>query len=172
MSIRVRGAICAAVLVAAAALNACGGAAPTAPTAAASLVVTAILPKSGPSEGTTQVSIWGTHFQPGARVTFVSSAGLLAPTSADATDVSVANESVLTATTPAHALGLTDVVVTNPDGQSATYRSGFTFDHSAPPAPPLIKVSPELLSTGGGGTVVVHHPKIGGGAAVTVDGVA
>ena len=41
------------------------------------------------------------------------------------------NSTTLTATTPAHAAGTVNVVVTNPDAQSGTLTNGFTFN--APP---------------------------------------
>ena len=43
-----------------------------------------------------------------------------------ATDVTVVSDSSIVATTPAHAAGAADVVVTNPDGQSGTLASGYT----------------------------------------------
>jgi endonuclease/exonuclease/phosphatase family metal-dependent hydrolase len=86
--------------------------------------VSSITPNSGPTTGGTSVTISGANFMNGASVT-------LGGTSA--TGVAV-NGTTITLTTPSHAAGTTNVVVTNPDNQSATLASGFTF--TAPPLPP------------------------------------
>ena len=74
--------------------------------------------------GGTTVTIIGNNFQAGASVTF---GGVAAPT------VNVIGNSVLTAVTPSMPAGALDVVVTNPDGQSATLPQAFTS--VAPPVP-------------------------------------
>jgi hypothetical protein len=76
-----------------------------------------IAPTFGTTDGGTAVTITGTAFQSGATVTIGG---------VSATGVSVTATSI-TATTPAHAAGATDVVVTNPDGQSGTLVGAFTF---------------------------------------------
>ncbi len=57
-------------------------------------------------------------FISGATVTFGGTA---------ATNVTVVSATSITATTPVHTAGLADVVVRNPDGQSATLAGGFSF---------------------------------------------
>jgi hypothetical protein len=47
--------------------------------------------------------------------------------------VNVVNGATITATTPAHAAGAVNVVVSNPDNQSATLGNGFTYTAPAPP---------------------------------------
>ena len=80
--------------------------------------VTAISPTSGSTSGGTSVTITGTNFVSGATVSLGGSA---------ATGVSVVSSTSITATTPAHAAGAVNVVVTNPDTQSGTLNSGFTY---------------------------------------------
>jgi uncharacterized repeat protein (TIGR01451 family) len=82
------------------------------------LTVTGASPSRGPIAGGTTVSLTGTNFASGATVTFGS---------ASATGVTVNNSTSLTAVTPAHAVGAVDVVVTNPNTQSATLSAGYTY---------------------------------------------
>lgn len=90
---------------------------PSAPT------ISAITPNSGNELGGTQVSITGTNFVSGATVTFGNA-------SAFVTNV-VPN--AITLTTPAFAPVAVDVTVKNPDGQSVTLKSGYTFTHLQTP---------------------------------------
>lgn len=69
------------------------------------------------SSGTT-VTLQGTGFAPGASVTFGGVA---------ATNVTVSSSTKLTAVAPAHAAGQVDVVLTNPNGRSATLTNGFNY---------------------------------------------
>jgi phospholipase C len=73
--------------------------------------LSSISPQSGSTSGGTSVKLTGNNFVAGATVTFDSSA---------ATNVVVVNAATITAATPAHAAGVANVKVTNPDGQSAT----------------------------------------------------
>lgn len=77
-----------------------------------------VSPSSGSINGGTAVTINGTGFQPGATVTFGGVA---------ATSINVVNATTTTATTPAHAAGAVNVVVTNGDGQSSTLTNGYTY---------------------------------------------
>jgi hypothetical protein len=77
----------------------------------------AISPQSGTIDGGTAVKLTGTSFVTGATVTFGSSA---------ATGVDVIDASTITALTPAHSAGETQVTVTNPDKQSATLSGALT----------------------------------------------
>jgi photosystem II stability/assembly factor-like uncharacterized protein len=85
--------------------------------------VTGIDPAEGDASGGTAVTISGSGFLDGAGVSFNGAAAL---------NVTVVNQSSITAVTPAHASGTVDVTVTNPDGKSGTLENGFTFQ--APPA--------------------------------------
>jgi hypothetical protein len=81
--------------------------------------VTSISPVSGPSGGGTPVTITGTGFLAGATVSFGGTA---------ATSINVVSSTSITATTPAHASGAVNVVVTNTDAQSGTLTNGFTYN--------------------------------------------
>jgi hypothetical protein len=80
--------------------------------------VTAISPNSGSISGGTSVTITGTGFVSGATVSIGG---------ASATGVTFGSATSLTATTPARSSGAQNVVVTNPDGQTGTLSSGFTY---------------------------------------------
>lgn len=80
--------------------------------------VSAISPATGPHAGGTTVAITGTELVDGMTVTI---GGALC------TDVVLTDDRTLVATTPAHAAGVTDVVVTAPSGDSATLAAAFTF---------------------------------------------
>jgi phospholipase C len=94
-------------------LVACIGLSSPAAFAAAGPGIRSISPSSGTAKGGTTVTILGTNFQSGAQATI---GGL------PLTSVTVHSGS-LVGTTPAHVAGGADVVVTNPDGQYATFRS-------------------------------------------------
>ena len=81
-------------------------------------IVTTVCPISGPTAGGAPVTIQGMGFQSGATVRF---GGVLA------TNVQVSSTTTITATTPAHALGLVNVQVTNTDGQSGTLTDGYEY---------------------------------------------
>jgi hypothetical protein len=80
--------------------------------------VTSMSPTWGPTAGGSLVTISGSCFVSGATVSFGGT---------PATGVAVAGSSTITATTPAHVAGPVNVVVTNPDTQSATVTNGFTY---------------------------------------------
>jgi hypothetical protein len=79
--------------------------------------LTGISPRSGPISGDTAVTLTGTNFLSGAKVSFGGAAAVV--TSLSATTIG--------ANTPAHKRGGVNVVVTNPDGQSSTLPGGFTY---------------------------------------------
>ncbi|HBI33866.1 MAG TPA: hypothetical protein DDY44_01795 [Candidatus Moranbacteria bacterium] len=87
-----------------------------------------------------------------------------------ATNVAVTNPTTITATTPAHTAGATDVVVTNYDGQSATLTSGYTFN----PAPTISAgaVSPASALKTGGDTITITGTGFYGTPTVTLGGTA
>jgi hypothetical protein len=80
--------------------------------------ISGLAPRWGPTAGGTSVSIVGGCFRPGATVTIGG---------APATGVSVVSPSVITATTPPHAAGMVNVVVTNPSQSPVTLVNGFTY---------------------------------------------
>ena len=72
--------------------------------------MTSTTPNSGSVNGGNTITVQGDDFIKGAVVRI---GGTLCTT------IIVLNERTITATTPAHAVGSADVVVTNPDGQSS-----------------------------------------------------
>jgi PKD repeat protein/phosphatidylserine/phosphatidylglycerophosphate/cardiolipin synthase-like enzyme len=96
--------------------------------------ITSVTPNSGPETGGTQVSISGSNFSAGSTVAFGGDA---------ATNVNVVNTTLITATTPAHAAGTVDVVVTTVDLHSATLSNGYTFQFVDDPGnePPQVSAS-------------------------------
>jgi hypothetical protein len=125
-----------------------GSAAPT---------VTGVVPNSGPTTGATSVQVTGTNFASGATVSFGGTA---------ATGVTVLNATTLNATTSAHAAGAVNVVVTNPDGQSATLSGGFTYVA----LPTVTGISPGNGSTAGGTVVTISGTNFATGASVSLGG--
>jgi hypothetical protein len=83
--------------------------------------VSTVSPVSGTTAGGTVVGIAGTGFLAGATVSFGGT---------PATGVTMTSSTAITATTPAHAAGAVDVVVTNTDGQKGTKTGGYTFTSS------------------------------------------
>jgi len=77
-----------------------------------------ITPNWAPEEGGTEIAITGTNFREGAEVTFGG---------AQATEVTVLSDAELTCVAPAHAAGIVDVRITNPDKQRAVLRNSFGF---------------------------------------------
>ena len=85
-----------------------------------------------------------------------------------ATNVTVASGTSIKATTPAHAAGAVNVVVSDSDG-SGTLTNGFTFANSAPT---ISSVSPNSGSTNGGTAVTITGTNFSSGATVTFGGTA
>jgi phosphatidylserine/phosphatidylglycerophosphate/cardiolipin synthase-like enzyme len=126
--------------------------------------LTGINPNAGPSAGGTNVTLTGTNFVNGATVKIGG---------ASATNVVVSNATTITATTPAHAAGAVDVVVTNPDNQSGTLTGGYTYQSPPPPpAPTVTNVAPNGGSTAGGTSVTITGTGFQAGATVTFGGTA
>lgn len=110
----------ATLLLSLAMITGCNKSLPTEPRrlpAPAALSVTAVLPNAGPPGSAVDVRILGTGFQAGATVTMDGAA----------TNVTVVSSTLITATTPIHAAGTVDVVVTNPAGQSVRLPAAYTF---------------------------------------------
>ncbi len=125
-------------------------AAPTSPAPS----LTGVSPTSGPVAGGTTVTLTGTGFVTGATVTIGG---------ADAS-ASFVSSTHLTATTPAHAVGAADVVVTNPDSQVDTLVAGFTYVVVQPPGKPT---GVSAVAGDGEATVDWSAPVSDGGAAIT-----
>jgi hypothetical protein len=148
-----------------------GGVVPPAPT------ISSVSPSTGVLAGGTSLTIAGTNFASGAAVAFIelpSNNVFGTPSSKAAASVTFNSSTQLTVTTPsASSAGAVDVVVMNPDRQTATRASGFTYS-VALPAPTVTAISPNFGSTAGGtnvritGTGFVATPAVSiGGAAAT-----
>jgi hypothetical protein len=116
--------------------------------------VTGISPASGPVAGGTSVTLTGTNFLTGASVAFGAAA---------ATSVTVVSSTQITAVTPAGSAGAVNVTVTNTNGQSGSFPSGFTY--LGPPT--LTTVSPASGPTAGGTTVTLTGTGFVAGATVS-----
>ena len=121
--------------------------------------ISSVTPNSGPFAGGTAVSIAGTKFVSGATVRFGGVA---------ASNVVVVSATQITATTPGHAAGVVDVIVTNPDAQSGTLTNGFTFRA----APTVGSVTPNNGALAGGTAVTIAGANFAAGASVTFGGAA
>lgn len=89
----------------------------------APVVELALEPSVGVPAGGTAVVLTGRGYLPGATVTFDG---------VPATGISVVSSARIEATTPAHALGPVDVVVTNLDASVGTLTDGFVYETDAP----------------------------------------
>jgi len=124
--------------------------------------LTSVSPVSGSTAGGTVITLTGTAFVSGATVR-VNNVAATAVTFLSATQVR--------ATTPAGTAGARAVQITNPDGQSATLASGFTYIAPAP-APTLTSVSPSSGPTGGGTVVTLAGANFVSGATVRIGATA
>ena len=121
--------------------------------------VTAIAPSSGPTAGGTPVTITGNNFVNGATVSIGGVA---------ATGVTVSSATTITATTGAHAAGMVDIVVTNPDTQTGTKADAFTYVNPPTVTSILLAFGP----TAGGQAVTITGTSFEAGAAVSIGGVS
>jgi len=96
--------------------------------AAPAPTVTTITPSGGTVAGGTTLTITGTGFAVGATVTVGGYA---------ASAIALTGTTQITALTPSHAAGSASVIVKNPDMQSATSPTNFTYT-AIPPATPAI----------------------------------
>lgn len=146
--------------------------------------VSAISPTTGSMNGGTPIVISGSGFRYGAVVSF---AGPPPPVGngTRATTVAVTNDAVvcgsgvplpcIIATTPAHAIGATDVVVTNMDFGTGVIDSGsgsstLTQGYSFVVAPSISNVTPSSGTVSGGTTVTIQGTNFVSGAQVLVGG--
>jgi hypothetical protein len=117
-------------------------------------VVSAVTPNSGPTAGGTSIQVTGTGFQQGLTLTFGS---------APALNVHVVNGSTISATTPPGS-GTVAITVKNPDTQSATLASAFTYQT----APTITGVTPNPVNSAGGTTVTIIGTGFANGLTVTL----
>ena len=120
--------------------------------------ITNVVPASGSPFGGTIVNITGINFMPGATVFF----GITSCT------VNALTNTSITCTTAANPVGLVDVLVTNPDNQSATSISGFSYTN-----PPVIaSIIPSIGATTGGTSITITGSGFVAATTVTVGGTA
>jgi hypothetical protein len=108
-------------------------------------VVSSVAPSSGGStSGGTACTVSGTHLTGTTQVQFGGS---------NATAIAISNDSTVFCTSPAHAQGLVDVILTTPGG-SSTLVNGFSYNNAPSPSSvspnkgPLSGGSPLLTITG------------------------
>ena len=119
-----------------------------------------ITPAAGSNEGDGTYTITGTNFQSGASVSFGST---------PAESVNVVNSTTIQGFTgESSEFGPVDVIVTNPDLQSATLPGGYDYQGAAPTVTSLI---PTSGSTAGGTIVTLSGTNFVIGAIVTIGGV-
>jgi uncharacterized repeat protein (TIGR01451 family) len=128
--------------------------------AATSPTITSISPMSGPAAGGTSVTITGMNFKSGATVTFGGNPG---------TSVVVVSATSITVVTPTMTAGPVNIVVINPDGQTATSTGGFTAAVVAPP-PTITSINPNSGPAAGGTSVTITGTNFKSGATVTFGG--
>jgi len=125
--------------------------------------INSINPTSGPTTGGTVVTITGVNFNGQATVKFDTTL---------ITNYSVTSSTSITATSPPHAAGAVNVVVTNPDGQSSTLTNAFTYVVPPPAAPTVASITPGTGPTSGNTPVTITGTNFRAGATVTIGGVA
>lgn len=123
--------------------------------------VTSVSPVSGTSLGGTLITITGTDLVSGATVTVGGVA---------ATNVTWVSSVQITAKTPARTAGAATIVVTNPDAQTGSLVSGYTYTAATPPA--VTGLSPTSGSTGGGAVLTITGTGFATGATVSIGGAA
>jgi IPT/TIG domain/Dockerin type I domain len=116
--------------------------------------ITNINPTSGSAVGSQSVTITGTNLSGATSVTFGGTAGAITANTATS----------ITVTTPAHAAGAVDVVVTTAGG-SATSTGGYTFVA----APTITNINPTSGTTAGGTALTITGTNLSG-ATVTIGG--
>ncbi len=118
---------------------------------------TSITPVTGSTAGGTNVTLKGTNLIGATAITF---GGLAAPY------VKVVNATTVNASTPAHAAGLVDVLITTPNG-TATGGTG-TYTYVGPPT--FTSIMPASGTTAGGTTVTISGTNLIGANAGGVNG--
>jgi MYXO-CTERM domain-containing protein len=121
-------------------------------------VITTLSTTMGPTIGGTYVTIYGSNFGSPTTVKFGG---------APAT-VTTSNNGFLGVFTPAHAAGAVNVVVINPDGETATAGMQFTYVAAGPPT--ITGINPSFGAPAGGDAVVITGTGFASDAGVTFGG--
>jgi hypothetical protein len=136
-----------------------GGFTYTASSSSTSIGVSGASPTQGPTSGGTVVTITGKGFQAGAAVAFGGT---------KSTAVTVGSSTQVNAMSPPGSSGTVAITVTNPDSQSASLPSAFTYSSG----PSLTSISPNTGPVTGGTTVTILGSGFQSGAKVTFGGIA
>ena len=124
-------------------------------------VVNGVTPSSGATAGGATVTISGANFTSVQGITFGGAA---------VNTYTVNSSTQITATSPTHAAGAVDVVVTNTGGSSST-SSTDKFTYNAP-APTVTSVSPNSGTSTGGASVTITGTNFSSVSGVSFGGVA
>jgi hypothetical protein len=136
------------------------------------LAITSIDPTTGPTAGENKVTITGTAFVSDSTVSFGD---------AEATSVSIAGPTTITAIAPAHGPGVVDVKIQTSEGREAVLENGYTYVETpnggagggggaATPAPTITNITPNSGSTEGKATVTILGTNFSNDAAVSFGG--
>src|SRR5882724_859724 len=117
---------------------------------------------NGPDTGGTQVTIFGTNFQPGAVVLFGT-----APGGFSALNCVEDGGTTISCFTPAHLAGPADVTVVNVDGQRSSAPAAYTFVLVVPPT--FTSVVPATGPTNGSTAITVAGTQFQNGATVNIN---
>jgi hypothetical protein len=117
---------------------------------------------NGPDTGGTQVTIFGTNFQPGAVVLFGT-----APGGFSALNCVEDGGTTISCFTPAHLAGPADVTVVNVDGQRSSAPAVYTFVTIVPPT--FTSVVPATGPTNGSTAITVAGTQFQNGATVNIN---
>ncbi len=123
--------------------------------------LTTVAPATGPTTGSTAITLTGTEFASGASVTVGGRA---------ATAVVLVNSTTVTAVTPWGEVGAADVVYTGADGQTVILAGGFTYTQAPPPT--VSSLSPSHGTSGGGTLITITGTGFAPGATVRLGGTA
>lgn len=123
-------------------------------------IITSVMPGNGPESGGTAVTISGSGFTGATDVTFGGTAGA---------NVTVVDDTTITVTSPGHAAGAVDVIVTTPAGPSGP--DGFTFDPVVGP-PAIGTIAPDHGPETGGTPVTITGSGFTGATGATLGGIA
>jgi hypothetical protein len=125
--------------------------------------LTSVSPTSGPIQGGITITFTGTNFVSGATITIGGT---------PMTGVTFVSSTTLRATAPWGNAGQKTVVVTNPNGQSATLVNAYTYGTPTTPAPTLTSISPLTGPTTGGTVVTMNGSNFVSGMTATIGGTA
>ncbi len=121
--------------------------------------LTSVSPTNGKLAGGTSITLTGTGFRTGMSVTVGASA---------CTSVNVISATSMTCLTPANTTGVYSISTTDPDNQSGTLATAYTYN----PLPTITTVSPTNGPLTGGATITITGTGFMSGVAMTIGGTA